>query len=90
MVSGIFAKNSIDGVLHFAGYTSVEESVKNPIRYMQNNLIAPTILLECMKDAGSPPIIFSSTGCLWRTKIIPIPEIYYLAVIALRIIEMEL
>lgn len=75
VVSGIFAKNSIDGVLHFAGYTSVEESVKNPIRYMQNNLISPTVLLECMKDAGSMPIIFSSTAAVYGVpNIIPIPE----------------
>lgn len=77
VVSDIFANNTIDGVLHFAGYISVEESVKNPIRYMQNNLIAPTVLLECMKDAGSPPIIFSSTAAVYGTPDIEsIPETY--------------
>ena len=35
VVSGIFAKNSIDGVLHFAGYIGRRICVKNPIRYMQ-------------------------------------------------------
>lgn len=79
VVSGIFAQNSIDGVLHFAGYTSVEESVKDPIRYMKNNLISPTVLLECMKDAGSPPIIFSSTAAVYGIpNIIPIPETHTL------------
>lgn len=77
VVSDIFTNNTIDGVLHFAGYISVEESVKNPIRYMQNNLISPTVLLECMKDAGSPPIIFSSTAAVYGTPdIASIPETY--------------
>jgi UDP-glucose 4-epimerase len=75
IVSDIFAGHAIDGVLHFAGYISVEESTKNPIRYMQNNLIAPTVLLECMKDAGSPPIIFSSTAAVYgMPEMVPIPE----------------
>lgn len=74
-VSEIFKTHRIDGVLHFAGYTSVEESVKNPIRYMQNNLIAPTVLLECMKDAHSPPILFSSTAAVYGVpNTNPIPE----------------
>lgn len=74
-VSSLFTNHHIDGVLHFAGYISVEESVQNPIRYMRNNLIAPTVLLECMRDAGSMPIIFSSTAAVYgMPQTVPIPE----------------
>jgi len=74
-VEHIFSDHHIDGVLHFAGYISVEESVKDPIRYMKNNVIAPVTLLECMREAGIRHIIFSSTAAVYGNPILPlIPE----------------
>lgn len=64
-VESIFSRHKIDGVLHFAGYISVEESVKNPIRYMKNNVVGPVTLLEAMKDAGVKHLIFSSTAAVY-------------------------
>jgi len=75
IVSKIFSDHHIEGVLHFAGYISVEESVKDPIRYMQNNVISPITLLEAMRVAGVKHIIFSSTAAVYGVpRKVPIPE----------------
>ena len=34
----VFAENSIDAVIHFAGYKAVGESVEKPLLYYQNNI----------------------------------------------------
>ncbi len=71
----IFSKHAIDGVIHFAGYISVGESVENPIKYMANNLVAPTALLEAMREAKVSSLIFSSTAAVYgNPKQVPIPE----------------
>ncbi len=75
VVRKLFSDHTIDGVLHFAGYISVEESVKDPIKYMKNNTIGPVNLLECMRGAGVKYIIFSSTAAVYGNPMtVPIPE----------------
>lgn len=75
LIHKIIGEYHIEGVLHFAGYLQVEESVKFPIKYMKNNVLAPVSLLEAMKVAGVPWIIFSSTAAVYgNPKSIPIPE----------------
>lgn len=56
---------SIDAVMHFAGYLLVEESVREPIKYFRNNVIAPITLLEAMAAAGVKRIIFSSSAAVY-------------------------
>lgn len=75
VVEQIFRDHDISGVLHFAGYLQVEESVRLPIKYMNNNVIAPIVLLEAMKEAGVKRIIFSSTAAVYgNPQSVPIPE----------------
>ena len=57
----IFARHSIDAVLHFAAYASVEESVRHPDRYWRNNVDATRTLLESMVRAHVRRIVFSSS-----------------------------
>jgi UDP-glucose 4-epimerase len=71
----IFSKYSIGAVIHFAGYLMVEESVRNPIKYMKNNIIAPMTLLAVMQNYSVDKIIFSSTAAVYgNPTVIPIPE----------------
>jgi len=65
----------VDAVIHFAGYLLVEESVREPIKYFKNNVIAPIALLEAMAQANCRRIIFSSSAAVYGnpTKA-PIPE----------------
>lgn len=65
VVKKIFQEHSIDAVLHFAGYLQVEESVRMPIKYMKNNVLAPMVLLEAMREANVGKIIFSSTAAVY-------------------------
>ena len=52
----VFAENQIDGVIHFAGYKAVGESVQIPLTYYQNNIAGSLNLYELMKKYN---VIFS-------------------------------
>ena len=49
----------IDGIIHFAGYKAVGESVSKPLMYYQNNLISTFNLIEMMQKHNCKNIIFS-------------------------------
>jgi UDP-glucose 4-epimerase len=51
-----------DGVLHFAAKISVEESVSKPDLYWDTNVRGTLDLLDAVRAAGTPRLIFSSTG----------------------------
>ncbi len=71
----ILQEYTIDAVIHFAGYLLVEESVRDPIKYMVNNIIRPVSLLEAMEEAGVRYLIFSSTAAVYGfPEVVPIPE----------------
>ena len=71
----IFAKYAIEAVIHFAGYLMVEESVREPIKYMRNNVIYPVTLLNVMCDNKIDKIIFSSSAAVYgNPQKVPIPE----------------
>jgi UDP-glucose 4-epimerase len=71
----VFAKEQIDGVIHFAASSLVGESMTNPIKYFENNVYGTQILLEVMKDYGVKKIVFSSSAAIYgEQKIMPITE----------------
>lgn len=51
----------LHGVIHFAAFKSVGESVEHPLRYYENNAGSQTALLECMSEYGVPSLVFSSS-----------------------------
>jgi UDP-glucose 4-epimerase len=54
-----------DGVLHFAAMTLVAESVEHPERYYRGNVVGTLNLLDAMRDAGVPRLVFSSTAATY-------------------------
>lgn len=60
-VKTIFRENNIDGIIHFAAFKSVDESVKEPLLYFQNNLTSLVNLLECTELFEVPYFVFSSS-----------------------------
>ena len=69
------ALDGIDAVIHTAGLIVVPESVKDPVKYCQNNVIGSVNLLECMREKGVKKIIFSSSACVYGTpEKLPIRE----------------
>ncbi len=59
------ALKDIDAVIHLAGLIIVPESVVDPIRYCQNNVIGTVSFLESMRKAHVKKIIFSSSACVY-------------------------
>jgi UDP-glucose 4-epimerase len=53
--------NRIEAVVHFAAFSFVGESVGNPAKYYQNNLVNTITLMERMRRHGVGRIVFSST-----------------------------
>ncbi|WP_018659148.1 UDP-glucose 4-epimerase GalE [Allofustis seminis] len=64
-IEQVFAKESIEAVIHFAGFKAVGESVKQPITYYQNNLIAVLNVLHAMHQFHVNRIIFSSSATVY-------------------------
>ena len=56
----IFERETIDSVIHFAGYKAVGESVRKPIEYYYNNMTGTLVLCDVMRSHGVKNIIFSS------------------------------
>ncbi len=58
----IFQENTdIVGVIHFAAYKSVGESVEKPLLYFENNLTSLINLLKCIQEFEIPWFVFSSS-----------------------------
>ncbi|RSI07721.1 UDP-glucose 4-epimerase GalE [Streptococcus sanguinis] len=75
MMNQIFEDNHIDAVIHLASYRSVEESVREPLKYYENNVSAGIALLEVMKEQEVDNIIFSSSATVYgMNNISPLTE----------------
>lgn len=57
----IFQKYSFEGIIHFAAYKAVGESVQNPLKYYQNNLSGLINVLNKMLEFGIKNLVFSSS-----------------------------
>lgn len=64
-LDSVFAKHSIEQVIHFAGLKAVGESVQKPIEYYQNNVQGTLNLLDAMRDAGVFKLVFSSSATVY-------------------------
>ena len=64
-LSDLFAKEKIEGVIHFAAYSQVGESMSNPLKYYDNNLYGATVLLQAMQEHDVKNIVFSSTAAVY-------------------------
>ncbi|MGH1049476.1 UDP-glucose 4-epimerase GalE [Bacillus cytotoxicus] len=60
---GVFSQEkNIEGVMHFAAFSLVGESMEEPLKYFNNNVYGTQITLEVMKEFGVKYIVFSSTA----------------------------
>ena len=64
-LDSVFAKESIEGVIHFAGLKAVGESVEKPLEYYDNNVSGTLVLVEAMRDAKVNALIFSSSATVY-------------------------
>ena len=71
----IFAGESIDAVIHFAGLKAVGESVAMPLRYYHNNITGTLALCEAMKKHHVKKLVFSSSATVYgEPEKVPITE----------------
>ena len=71
----VFKQTQIDTVIHFAAFSQVGESVKDPQKYYINNVCGTINLLKVMLDNDVKKIVFSSTAATYgEPQYIPIDE----------------
>ncbi len=65
-LAAVFAAHpAIEAVIHFAGLKAVGESVAQPLRYYDNNVVGTLRLLEAMGTAGVHRLVFSSSATVY-------------------------
>jgi UDP-glucose 4-epimerase len=75
MLGQLFSTTKIDAVMHFAAFAYVGESVSDPAKYYQNNVVGTLALLDTMREHGIKNFIFSSTCATYGNPVrIPIDE----------------
>ncbi len=71
----VFTEEDVEGVVHFAAFSVVPESMKDPLKYFDNNTAGMVTLLEVMHEFDVKNIVFSSTAATYgEPKQIPIRE----------------
>ena len=65
LLARVLAEHSITGVIHFAAFKAVGESVREPLRYYDNNVAGTLTLLRAMQAAGVRSIVFSSSATVY-------------------------
>lgn len=71
----VFVTEKPDVVMHFAAYIQMGESVANPRKYYDNNLLGSRNLVECMLRSNVNKLVFASSAGVYGNPVhIPIPE----------------
>lgn len=60
---------SVDAVIHLAAKSLVGESVEHPERYWHGNVVATLGLIDAMREAGVPRMVFSSTAAVYGNPV---------------------
>jgi UDP-glucose 4-epimerase len=64
-VRALLREHAVETVMHFAAYTIVPESVREPLKYYGNNTCSTRTLLECCLEAGVRHFVFSSSAAVY-------------------------
>ena len=71
----VFEQEKIDAVVNFAGFKAVGESVKEPLKYYDNNVSGAIFLLETMQKFNVKKFVFSSSATVYgNPETVPITE----------------
>ena len=62
---GALAHSGASAVIHFAGLKAVGESVEQPLRYYENNVMGTLRLLDAMTECGVKKLVFSSSATVY-------------------------
>jgi UDP-glucose 4-epimerase len=74
-VIALLAQRRVDAVVHFAALKSVGDSCRQPLEYFDNNIAGTINLLQAMRAARVPRLVFSSSATVYGDpERVPIPE----------------
>jgi len=74
-VKKVFDENNFAGIIHFAAFKSVPESVEQPLKYYHNNLSSLSNLLKLTEEFGVKHFVFSSSCSVYgNTTDLPVTE----------------
>lgn len=75
LVAETIQQYNVDSMIHFAAYASVPESVGNPPKYYQNNIVKTLSLMDAINSQGIKHVLFSSSAATFgETQYVPIDE----------------
>jgi UDP-glucose 4-epimerase len=67
LVTRLLREQGVDTVIHFAAFTIVPESVRDPLKYYANNVCGTRNLLQCCAESGVRHFVFSSSAAVYGT-----------------------
>ncbi len=71
----VFRQHAVTGIIHFAAFKSVDESVTKPLEYYRNNLLSQINMLSCTEEFEIPYFVFSSSCSVYgNAREIPVTE----------------
>jgi len=70
----VFKDHHIEGVIHFAGFKAVGESVEKPIMYYKNNLMSTLVVSQLCQHHGVKKMVFSSSATVYGDNPSPLNE----------------
>src|SRR5215210_6568465 len=75
LVAQVISKYQVTEIIHFAGSTSVPDSLRDPLAYYLNNTANTRMLIEAAVRVGVKHFIFSSTAAVYGNPVqIPVTE----------------
>jgi UDP-glucose 4-epimerase len=73
-VNVIFENHQLDGIIHFAGFKAVGESVEKPLVYYYNNTVSTMMLAKACLKYGVKRFVFSSSATVYGENEAPFIE----------------
>jgi len=73
-LAGSLTEKKFDAVMHFAAYIEAGESMKDPGRFYQNNVVSSFALMETAVRAGVKRFVLSSTAAIFKSSDEPLTE----------------
>jgi UDP-glucose 4-epimerase len=75
LLKKVISAEGIEGVIHFAAYKAVGESVDQPLKYYRNNVGSLVTLLEVLSELKIKNLVFSSSCTVYgQPDIVPVSE----------------
>lgn len=75
LLRNVFEQEKPSAVIHFAAFKAVGESVENPLKYYQNNVVSLINVLKLMNENGVHNLVFSSSCTVYgQPEILPVIE----------------